>query len=647
MSYFDLPRLHILGRFFADPSSVNNDPNHYLPGTTRPSPWQMPHGKHHFRFENCRLMSAIGLDGKPEERGSIIGLPVETTNQPITGKIVDLDVYQQAVSTLFGLEILIGNEDKYSIKGKLDPPVMNGNSFNFVQPTRGWNFQYGYGSYGGDSNAIGRFQSVIRVPLDQWKFPDSTLFGALKDQCQIVSEGGKRVALLSFSFLLDGYWNVEGTTEFKTGRISGTIGPLRAGDPHETSGSRWLNARPKPDDAAWYVPFFYRAPFHLDKTRNRLLVDWSGSISRVSVGGDPVPLGDVEAKVKTREGSVTLGRLRVDAHTYEMNGGISELSLSLEQSELLAANPLEIWSSREDIGDQKIFWEADNGLVCRTQNRSIRMVPDRPATSSRPTTTSRPINSGFGLDSGFVEPTATIHITKLGEPQAGVTPKFKVIPVKGDTPGITVPPHVYPGDTPDADGALEAKVTPSDANGFARVTFTATKDPGSRTPELDGQLYFCYAYLGDEEPWNEPVQEQQISVLLWSQYDVIEEPSWDDIKELMIPYAKLYPGMGDKFDLADQTAFDFYSNNPGAPFFVGPKGKYHIPGHPEIQAGTIPFYISLPIDDPRYMPVTRDLSPNKIKTMLNYISIEQKKHENHPEKGAPNKNSGAKTGDKS
>ena len=634
MSYFDLPRLHLTGRFFADPSSVNNDPDHYLPGTKRPSPWQMPHGKHHFRFENCRLMSAIGLDGKAVQEGSVVGLSVTTTDEPIVAKIVDLDVYQQAVSTLFGVEILIGDANGHYIRGKLDPPVMNGNSFNFVQPTRGWKFQYGYGSYGGDSNAIGRFQSVIRVPLEQWTFPEDSLFGMLKEQCQIVSEGEKLFALLSFSFLLDGYYNVDGTTDFKTGRITGTIGPQKATDPKETAGSRWLQARPKPDDAAWYVPFFYRAPFHLDKAGNRLLVDWSGSISRTKVGGDPVPLKDVEAKVKTADGSVSLGRLRVDAFTYEMKGGISELALSLDQTELLATHPLEIWTSRDDIGDQKIFWEADDGLVCRTQNRSIRMVPQQPAAPS-------------SLDSGFVQPTATVHITKFGEPQAGVTPKFKIIAVKGDTPGITVPPHVYPGDTPDAEGALEAEVTPSNAEGFAQVTFKATKDPGSRTPELDGQLYFCYAYLGDEEPWNEPVQEQQISVLLWSHYAVIEEPVWEDIKPLMAPYAKLYPGMTDKFDLADQTAFGFYSNNPGAPFFEGPGGKFDIPGHPEIQNGTIPFYISLPIEDPRYMPVTRDLSPNKIKTMLNYISIEQKKHENKPGQDEPKTNDGAKTGDKS
>ena len=627
MSYFDLPRLHVSGRFFADPSSVNNDPDHYLPDTKNPSPWQMPHGKHHFRFENCRLMSAIGLNGNPVNDASVVGLSVATTNEPIAAKIVDLDVYQQAVSMLFGVEILIGDEKGEHIKGKLDPPVMNGNSFNFVQPTRGWHYQYGYGSYGGDSNAIGVFQNVIRVPLDQWTFTKSPFFDDLKIQCQTVEEDGTSFALLSFRFLLDGYWNVQGTTDFQYGRITGSIGPHKAADPAETPGARWLEARPLPKNAAWYVPFFYRAPFHLDEKDNRLLVDWSGSISRVSVGGDPVPLGDVEAKVRTAKEPMTLGRLRVDGMTYAINGGISELQLSPAQTSILATNPLELWTSREDIGVQRIFSEADDGVVCRTQNRCIRMTSEPGSEQSKSV--------------------ATVYVSKFGKPAAGVMPKVKIIPITGETPGITVPPHKYPGDTSDADGALAASVAASDKEGLSTITFSAAKNPGSRTPELDGQLYFCYAYLGDEKPWEEPVQEQQISVLLWSQYEVIDEPSWEQIKALMIPYAKLYPGMFDKFDLADQTAFDFYSNNPGAPFFEGPGGKFNIPGHPEIQDGTIPFYISLPIEDPRYMPVTRDLSPNKIKTMLNYISAEQKKVKDKPGKDEPDKDDGAKRGDKS
>lgn len=615
MGIFDVPRLHVFGRFYADPSSVNNDPDHYLSTTTNPSPWQMPKGRHYFRFEDCKVMSALGPDGQPINDGSMIGQAMRSTDEPMPGRIVDLDVYQQAVTQLFGVEIVIGDPetDNGYLKGKMDTPVLNGNSFNFVQPTRGWDMQYGWGSYGGDSNAIGVFQTVIRVNETDWKFPSQGPWGALREACQVVVEKDQIYRLLSFKFLLDGYWNVIGSTDYQYGRMTGTIGPQKANQPRETPGARWLEARPLPDKAAWNVPFFYRAPFALDSARNVLLIDWSGSVSRLSVGGDPVPLGTVTARANTPGGPVDLGTVRIDSYVYQMQGGISEIKLTSEQTAAINTNPLELWTSRTDIGDQKLFGENKHGVAYATQNRSIRMTSD----------------PGLGISIA----TASVHVTKWGRPFPGTQLNFKVISVKGDTPGITVPPG-YPGNKDSADGALAASISPTNSDGVALVKFKAIRGVEPRTDELDGELYFCYAYFDGEEPWGKndpnnpenniaPRQEAQISVLVWSAYPVKEKPTWADVQPLMAPYAKLFPAMSDKFRVDDERAFDFYSNNPGAGFFLGPNGKFNIPGHPEIQDGAIPYYLTLPIESPLYMPVTRDLSPNKIATLINYISLEQ------------------------
>ena len=605
MGIFDVPRLHVSGRFYADPSSVNNDPDHYLAKTNQPSPWQMPYGRHHFRFEDCAVMSALGPDGQPVDDSSMVGQPMQTTNIPMPGRIVDLDVYQQAVTQLLGLKILIGDPEGNHILGSLDTPVMNGNSFNMVQPTRGWKYQYGWGSYGGDSNAIGLFQSVLRVLDSDWKFPDDGPWGILRARCQTEILDGQVYILLNFKFLLDGYWNVIGSTDYQYGRMTGTISPQTSDQPREVSGPRWLEGRPLADNAAWYVPFFYRAPFHVDETRKVLSIDWSGSVSRLSVGGDPAPLGTVTAKIGGAGKSQDIGPIRIDAFMYSMHGGISEVALTQAQIDLLKNNPLELWTSREDIGDPKIMSENPAGWALMTQNRSIRMPSD-------------PEYRSAGAE-------ASVYITQWGKPVAGKAPGFKIIPITGTTPGITVPPGMYPGDTFQADGALTATVTPSDDNGIAKIEFQVLKDPGSRTTQLDGQIYFCYAYWDQsDQPWLEPRQESQISVLVWESYPVIENPGWDVIQALMEPYQKIYPGMAAKFHLADKTAFDFYANNPGASYFMGPGGKFDIPGHPEIQNGTIPYYMTLPFEHPQYMPVSRDLSPNKVKTVLNYISAEQK-----------------------
>ena len=63
MSYLDVPRIHFSGRFFTDPSTVDNDPTHYNPDVTNPSPWQEPQGQHRFQFQNCTVNSAVTATG--------------------------------------------------------------------------------------------------------------------------------------------------------------------------------------------------------------------------------------------------------------------------------------------------------------------------------------------------------------------------------------------------------------------------------------------------------------------------------------------------------------------------------------------------------------------------------------------------------
>ncbi|TVQ39165.1 MAG: hypothetical protein EA356_02065 [Geminicoccaceae bacterium] len=614
MSYLDLPRLHVFGCFYTDPSTKNNDPKHYLPETKRPAPWQMPRGRHHFKLigqgaaeaadtsdwrRGCRIMAAIDADGNAVRDSAVVGVPLASTERPCPARIVDLDVYQQSVSTIFGLEVRIGTADGPHLVGRMDPAPLNGAWFEAVQPTRGWEMQYDQGSYGGDSNALGVFQSVLRIASADWTFDDTGVMGQLKRRCLVETVAGVDHYLLAFRFVLDGYRNVEGSIDFCYGRMTGTLGPLLPGDPTETPGARWLEPRPLPKGAPWYVPRFYRAPFRVDARTNRLQVDWSGSVSRAGFAGPPADhLGTITAVAATPNGPVTLGRIRVDQVTYQTQGGISELDLTEQQVGLLAEAPLELWTDTEEIGPKRLFAEPADGLACRTQNRAIRLASEPGAAAA-----------------------ASVHVTRFGKPLAGVRPNLLVVPVHGNTPGATVPPD-NPGDTWNAEGALDAMASDTDEQGFATIRLSANRDPGSRTVELDGQVYFVYAWMGARDPAATAEQESQISVLLWQRYAVNAAPEWADIHALMAPYAKLYDAMSDKFDLADKAAFTFYANNPGFGFFTGGQ-PYQIAGFPQIQSGAIPFYLSLPITDPRYMPVTRDLSPSKVQTIFHYILREQ------------------------
>jgi len=133
MSYLDVPRIHFAGQFFTDPSTVNNDPTHYDPACTKPSPWQEPAGQHRFQLRGCTVKSAMGPNGFVAN-DPVVGANVVTTDQPDIARLVDLDVYQQGVPTIHGLQLQIALSGGQSITGNMDPATLNGLWFNAVLP---------------------------------------------------------------------------------------------------------------------------------------------------------------------------------------------------------------------------------------------------------------------------------------------------------------------------------------------------------------------------------------------------------------------------------------------------------------------------------------------------------------------------------
>ncbi len=182
-------------------------------------------------------------------------------------------------------------------------------------------------------------------------------------------------------------------------------------------------------------------------------------------------------------------------------------------------------------------------------------------------------------------------------------------------------PPSNPGNTRQAKGAIKATITPSNAAGYATITIRVVRDPGFRTPELDGQLYFIIVYDPDQPhpDWSKeaPQQDHMISCLVWSHYEVNSNPEWEEMQAMMAPYMKLYPSMRNKIDLTDLHTVTIFANNPPwAPVYKAPP---YVNGHLEISAGAIPYYMTRPFEDPRFMPVTRDLSPAKMLTYLHFM----------------------------
>jgi hypothetical protein len=123
MSYLQTPRLNFAGQFQADPSTVNNDPDHYNNATFKPNyqdygpggtnGWWNPDGTGSWRFVGIKIKSVTYMDGTSTgdpKVDPIIGLSIMDANTRVAGKIVDLDPYQQGVSALWGVKVRIVSE---------------------------------------------------------------------------------------------------------------------------------------------------------------------------------------------------------------------------------------------------------------------------------------------------------------------------------------------------------------------------------------------------------------------------------------------------------------------------------------------------------------------------------------------------------
>lgn len=554
MSYLDLPRINFFGTFFTNPSTVNNDPSHYDPTVKRPSPWQEPKGMHLFKFTDTMVQAAIDATGALVTGGDpIIGAKIVSEDKPVPAKLADIDVYQQAVTQIIGFSLQITFPDGSTLTGPMDPPALTSVRFSRVLPTRGWQpwDNYGHASFGKDTYAVGFFQSPLRFPASQWPVQGTS---ALLDQLRaktITDPDGN--ILVSCRWVPDSFENVPWNDKVDTGRVVGTLGPILNENESEFSpGARWVDPRALEKDdqgdttSPWYWPDLYGAPFKVADRGDRttVVIDLAVALAMETVWGAPVDLGELTAQFG--DGSAgPVGPFQANQNFYQALGGIIEMPLTSAQA-AAARQPMSIVTSKTDIGGTALWTEDETGRHWEAVDRVFRLTsePDSPSRTAR----------------------ARVIITQWGVPATGVQLAVQVQSVVNGNGSASVPwSGGYQGNTPQADGALTATIGPSDANGCATVDIEVVKDPGSRTTQLDGQLYFLVVYdsaVSTPDPTQMAPQEQMISALAWSSYPVKRQPTWDDIYAIMHPYSKLYPGMAERIRMDDPHTFQTFAMNP-------------------------------------------------------------------------------------
>jgi hypothetical protein len=424
----------------------------------------------------------------------------------------------------------------------------------------------------------GRYVSMLRHVVWGPLADRSPLLGQLRT----VSEERE----LAIALNLFGYYYSDADGRHTTGALVGCIGPRRQGEPQSFVAGRRLQplALPMPGGppavligpADALVDPAGRAT--IDLGHALLISDTNGTISDISRIG--TALADMKALVfgvlpdENRKSGDRLGAGLatifgeidyLSAGWYPRSGGIASFRIDAAKVQHAANRPLALFALMSDGTHLVLNRETRSGLYVRADNFVQRLDP------------------GETADVGF-------YACSYGRPAPDQAIHFALSDSGNNTP-------------PSAIEFRDSVMT--DATGRAALRVTA-RDPGDARPGVDGQIY-ALAYSPRLDANGRPEYEgsglnPRVDVVvahIRSEFPIPQRPEWHrDIQPIMAQYAQLYPIMSRHlFDLSNYDVMVEHRN-------------------------VLLLAIDRDIEDPNYMPVTRDMSNNKRATILKWLQNE-------------------------
>lgn len=630
MSYLDLPRIHFGGLFFTGPNTINNITPNYEASTKLQGPdhqykpnagWNAL-GVAQWWLEECTVLSAVGPDGAAVTEGDpLIGGAVQSPSpstplQDASGanlgiaKMVDLDPDQQGRSALFGVNLFVTLPNGAGFSGALSVAELRQlNPRVQVQGSGSW-------------SAVGTWMGVLQNVAWTGDISSSPLLVALR----AASGMG-----MSVRFTADLHQNnpqnlLNPGDLFCYGRMLGSFGPTQSHElaqmlpgrqlaipaappPPTQNAAVTLRKTPAREAVVAKAAAFAAAPpaspisnpgFALLRTGA------SGTLLHVDLGAafwlqlqssnPPAANGTFQASsgfqlaiavagTKTYQpiaaGAVDFSQQYVNLPSQNKtcvlvkNAGMVTVPLTADEAALAQTNPLAVlWNGTP------VLVEPATGIWADVSVSSVRM------------------------EIGGTSTTAQIQVQVL---QFGAPFASKTAPVTAKLDALQWVKPYDPSNNPQpaASTDLGIAITPPDANGIATVTLTLnTKGntlPPPRAP-LNSLAYFVYL----SDLYGNPISDTllfnkysgtgdgTISVLVWNSFTPPAQPGWSDIAAVFGAYARLYPGMKSRLDISDQATVAGF-------------------------LGDIYEHLSADINDPAYMPVTRDLQPAKVNMILSWL----------------------------
>lgn len=581
MSYLNNLRLVFTGEFQADVSTVNNDVRHYDNATFEErfqefqqgnlmNGWWNPVGSGAFRLINCKVTAVYYQDGTSSTEDPIVGLFINGSNNRVGGKMVDIDPQWQQASELWGLTV------RLSASGD-NPPNLFSGAFE-PAPFRDLWFSRQSGGEG-DQAASALFQSV----LTDITWGDNLLNSRFLQELQAATAEellSMRISTFSFHMSVN-------SDNFTLGTVVGAIGPYLAGEPHSFIRGRRMyqtideQLNPPPDS-------LYFFDCSVDETTSSVFADLSNTLL-LDASGNPNNIGNLQLAVLANE-SIQLSQIVTKDSDFTPLGGyipytetdwlsatsgIWTVTLSPEELSLVSHKPLAIIKMSDENTGIVDIRETSNGWLIRADNFVHRVEPGG-------------IFNATVFAACYGKPFANSNVLfSLVPPLAnqGGGPSYDTDPPKASIPDINVPAEAV---------SFQTQPLATDADGKVELT-VSTSTPNNYRVYLDGQVYLIKYQLEGQTDRQQQTWDY-IVFLLHDEYDVPLEPTWvDHIQPILEQYNNLYPIMSKR--LVDLSNYESVKEN----------------------RDILELAFSLPINDPNFMPVTRDLSSPKQETLLKWL----------------------------
>lgn len=577
MSYLDSPRLHFRGWFQADVSTINNDVTAFDtgPSSGSPDPGWNPEGTGLFRFVDCVVTGGF-LNGRRlvGTADPVMHMTIQNADDRPPGKLVDLDPQQQMVSMIFGMQVrLVSSSLQTILAGEFKPTPF----------TNLWQRQIT--GLRMDQKLGAMYQSV----LEDVVWPAETESPLIRD-LRKASQSGK----LSIEFALFGYGRDPKIPRYTFGHVVGTIGPWQAGEPDHFVMGRHMIAPGPPFGTPPGGVATLQAQVAADN--RSVTVDFSNSFQVESADGGLVDIGklflgvltanpDSVNKTVPESGIAIIGEVPyTNGDWYTQTAGVSTFHLFGDAAARYVPNcPLALVSpSVAPTGVYNVrLQESIGGLYLRADQFVFRIDPGETQ-----------FIDFYATRFGAPLVDASIALSNMGPflAQLGGTPPDLSVPANG----VNIPPTSGP-----------PQLIRTDLRGHARFSLQANPsgptlngDPWPRG-YLAGQLY-ALGYRLEEEPANYVSNPGNfVTVLAYSRRRNPDNapPTWyDDVQPLLAKYAKLYPIMTK---------------------YVVDLSSYH---SVVTRLSALRLAFSLPLSDPNYMPVTRDMGSADRRMILDWLS---------------------------